>query len=276
MEIQEIVDGTRFDFPTILTKSAFFLLCHPQVVRHHAGILYQREHGVWTTLQARWHSLGGGGFCLSVPVLQREREAVEDGWHGAPGGDKRQQSCLQDEAPHGVRCGNVCPSQSHQLHSPGQHHKHAPDAQKFFVFLFFITLSLFSPHKERPGAPSLVVLLVCVLGLMSYVVAAAILHKLDQMDLRRAAVVPLCGCDGLFKYEIQIKTGWSRGAGRFVITGFLLANHSKSQPMQSGNIAINYVGYYQLIVIYTFLEKNEVETTKLSISLILLLMGLFE
>lgn len=136
-----------------------------------------------------------------------------------------------------------------------------------FICFFFNTLSLFSPHKERPGAPSLVVLLVCVLGLMSYVVAAAILHKLDQMDLRRAAVVPLCGCDGLFKYEIQVKTGWSRGAGRFVIIGFLLANHSKSQRMQSGNIAINYVGYYQLIVIYTFLEKNEVETTKLSISL---------
>lgn len=56
-------------------------------------------------------------------------------------------------------------------------------------------------------------LLVCVLGLLSYVVAAAILHKLDQLDLRRAGVVPLCGQDGLFKYEIQVKTGWSRGSG---------------------------------------------------------------
>lgn len=79
---------------------------------------------------------------------------------------------------------------------------------------------LFSPlpplAQERSGAPSLVVLLVCVLGLLSYAVAAAILHKLDQLDLRRAAVVPLCGCDGLFKYEIQVKTGWSRGAGEFL------------------------------------------------------------
>lgn len=57
------------------------------------------------------------------------------------------------------------------------------------------------------------VLLVCVLGLLSYLVAAAILHKLDQLDLRRAGVVPLCGPDGLFKYEVQVKTGWSRGAG---------------------------------------------------------------
>lgn len=68
--------------------------------------------------------------------------------------------------------------------------------------------------QERSGPPSLVVLLVCVLGLLSYVVAAAILHKLDQMDLRRAGVVPLCGTDGLFKYEVQVKTGWSHGAGK--------------------------------------------------------------
>lgn len=56
-------------------------------------------------------------------------------------------------------------------------------------------------------------LLPCLLGLLSYVVAAAILRKLDQLELRRAAVVPLCGQDGLFKYEIQVKTGWGPGAG---------------------------------------------------------------
>lgn len=67
--------------------------------------------------------------------------------------------------------------------------------------------------QERSGAPSLVVLLVCVLGLLCYVVAAAILHKLDQLDLRRAGVLPLCGRDGLFKYEVQVKTGWNQGAG---------------------------------------------------------------
>ncbi|XP_034544722.1 polycystin-1 [Notolabrus celidotus] len=75
---------------------------------------------------------------------------------------------------------------------------------------------------ERSGAPSLVVLLVCVLGLLSYVVAAAILHKLDQLDLRRAAVVPLCGGDGLFKYEIQVKTGLSQGAGTTAHVGIRL------------------------------------------------------
>uniref|UniRef100_A0AAV2LKY9 Uncharacterized protein n=1 Tax=Knipowitschia caucasica TaxID=637954 RepID=A0AAV2LKY9_KNICA len=75
---------------------------------------------------------------------------------------------------------------------------------------------------ERYGAPSLVVLLVCVLGLLSYVVAAAILHKLDQIDLRRAGVVPLCGPEGLFKYEVQVKTGWSHGAGTTAHVGISL------------------------------------------------------
>ncbi|XP_077461763.1 polycystin-1 isoform X2 [Stigmatopora argus] len=74
----------------------------------------------------------------------------------------------------------------------------------------------------RSGPPSLVVLLVCVLGLLSYVVAAAILHKLDQLDLRRAGVVPLCGTDGLFKYEVQVKTGWTRGAGTTAHVGMSL------------------------------------------------------
>ncbi|XP_072318379.1 polycystin-1 [Eucyclogobius newberryi] len=75
---------------------------------------------------------------------------------------------------------------------------------------------------ERHGARSLVVLLVCVLGLLSYIVAAAILHKLDQIDLRRAGVVPLCGQEGLFKYEVQVKTGWSQGAGTTAHVGISL------------------------------------------------------
>lgn len=73
---------------------------------------------------------------------------------------------------------------------------------------------------------SLVVLLVCVICLLCYAVAAAVLRKLDQLDLRQASVVPLCGKDGLYKYEIQVKTGWSRGAGEeaemiFIIHFFL-------------------------------------------------------
>ncbi|XP_076845460.1 polycystin-1 isoform X2 [Brachyhypopomus gauderio] len=66
---------------------------------------------------------------------------------------------------------------------------------------------------EVSGDRSLVVVLVCVVGLLCYTVAAAVFRKLDHMDLDHASVVPLCGKDGLYKYEIQIKTGWAGGAG---------------------------------------------------------------
>uniref|UniRef100_A0A7N8XQB0 Polycystic kidney disease 1a n=1 Tax=Mastacembelus armatus TaxID=205130 RepID=A0A7N8XQB0_9TELE len=99
----------------------------------------------------------------------------------------------------------------------------------FAAGLFVPTNAISFKVPERSGEPSLVVLLVCVLGLLSYVVAAAILHKLDQLDLRRAGVVPLCGQDGLFKYEIQVKTGWTRGAGTTAHVGIgLYGRESRS------------------------------------------------
>ncbi|KAG5854076.1 hypothetical protein ANANG_G00033690 [Anguilla anguilla] len=89
--------------------------------------------------------------------------------------------------------------------------------------------SLFVPPESvqfivpnRSSGLSLVVLLTCAVGLVCYAVAAAVLHKLDQLDLRRAAVVPLCGKDGLFKYEVQVKTGWARGAGTTAHVGISL------------------------------------------------------
>ncbi|XP_016361906.1 polycystin-1 [Sinocyclocheilus anshuiensis] len=75
---------------------------------------------------------------------------------------------------------------------------------------------------ERSVTRSLVVVLVCVIGLLCYAVAGAIMRKLDQMDLRRASVVPLCGKDGLYKYEIQVKTGWAYGAGTTAHVGISL------------------------------------------------------
>uniref|UniRef100_A0A8C2IMT9 Polycystic kidney disease 1a n=1 Tax=Cyprinus carpio TaxID=7962 RepID=A0A8C2IMT9_CYPCA len=75
---------------------------------------------------------------------------------------------------------------------------------------------------ERSVTRSLVVVLVCVMGLLCYAVAGAIMRKLDQMDLRRASVVPLCGKDALYKYEIQVKTGWAYGAGTTAHVGISL------------------------------------------------------
>ncbi|TSK18062.1 Polycystin-1 [Bagarius yarrelli] len=79
----------------------------------------------------------------------------------------------------------------------------------------------FTVH-DPPLNRSLVVLLVCVVCLLCYAVAAAVLRKLDQLDLRRDSVVPLCGKDGIYKYEIQVKTGWTRGAGTTAHVGISL------------------------------------------------------
>ncbi|XP_021333081.1 polycystin-1 isoform X1 [Danio rerio] len=84
-----------------------------------------------------------------------------------------------------------------------------PDAVSFII-------------PERSVSRSVVVVLVCVVSLLCYAVAGAVLRKLDQMDLRRASVVPLCGKDGLYKYEIQLKTGWSPGAGTTAHVGISL------------------------------------------------------
>lgn len=78
---------------------------------------------------------------------------------------------------------------------------------------FFLARLACGLSQDPPVSRSLVVPLVCVMCLLCYAVAAAVLRKLDQLDLRRASVVPLCGKDGVYKYEIQVKTGWTRGAG---------------------------------------------------------------
>uniref|UniRef100_A0A8C9SAB2 Polycystic kidney disease 1a n=1 Tax=Scleropages formosus TaxID=113540 RepID=A0A8C9SAB2_SCLFO len=104
--------------------------------------------------------------------------------------------------------------------------------------------SLFVPpgavRFNKPVTPNISVLLTCAVGLLCYSVAAAILHRLDQMDLRRAAVVPLCGKDGLFKYEVQVKTGWSRGAGTTAHVGISLYG----QEGRSGHRHLDYSGAF--------------------------------
>lgn len=58
------------------------------------------------------------------------------------------------------------------------------------------------------------VLLTCAVCLATYAIMAAILRRLDQLDVRRVRVTPFCGQGGRFKYEILVKTGWGRGSGK--------------------------------------------------------------
>jgi hypothetical protein len=62
-----------------------------------------------------------------------------------------------------------------------------------------------------------IVLLTCAVCLVTYMVMAVILRKLDQLDVRRVRIIPFCGKRGRFKYEILVKTGWGRGSGEWVV-----------------------------------------------------------
>ncbi|XP_023369505.1 polycystin-1 [Otolemur garnettii] len=75
---------------------------------------------------------------------------------------------------------------------------------------------------EPAAAMNYVVLLTCAVSLVTYVVMAVILRKLDQLDISRVRVIPFCGKRGRFKYEILVKTGWGRGSGTTAHVGIML------------------------------------------------------
>ncbi|NXN97253.1 PKD1 protein, partial [Rhinopomastus cyanomelas] len=89
--------------------------------------------------------------------------------------------------------------------------------------------SLFVPPNSvqfifpAPG-PGLnyIVLLTCAVCFVTYSVAALIVHKLDTIDINRVGVIPFCGKNGLYKYEILVKTGWGRGSGTTAHVGIAL------------------------------------------------------
>ncbi|NWU96861.1 PKD1 protein, partial [Upupa epops] len=89
--------------------------------------------------------------------------------------------------------------------------------------------SLFVPPNSvqfifpAPG-PGLnyIVLLTCAVCFVTYSVAALIVHKLDVIDINRVGVIPFCGKNGLYKYEILVKTGWGRGSGTTAHVGIAL------------------------------------------------------
>ncbi|NWY67558.1 PKD1 protein, partial [Erithacus rubecula] len=89
--------------------------------------------------------------------------------------------------------------------------------------------SLFVPPNSvqfifpAPG-PGLnyIVLLTCAVCFVTYSVAALIVHKLDVIDVSRVGVIPFCGKNGLYKYEILVKTGWGRGSGTTAHVGIAL------------------------------------------------------
>ena len=64
-----------------------------------------------------------------------------------------------------------------------------------------------------------VLILVCVLTFI-YIVVVLLARRLDARDQRRMSVVPLCGLDGAYKYEVTVVTGKRKGAGKTDVTVF--------------------------------------------------------
>lgn len=76
-----------------------------------------------------------------------------------------------------------------------------------------IAFQHFSPLQAPGPGLNYIVLLTCAVCFVTYSVAALIVHKLDVIDMNRVGVIPFCGKNGMYKYEILVKTGWGRGSG---------------------------------------------------------------
>ncbi|XP_054445386.1 polycystin-1 isoform X1 [Pteronotus mesoamericanus] len=92
----------------------------------------------------------------------------------------------------------------------------------FGASLFVPTSQVHFIFPEPALDMNYIVLLTCAMCLVTYVVMAVILRKLDQLDISRVRVIPFCGKGGRFKYEILVKTGWGRGSGTTAHVGIML------------------------------------------------------
>ncbi|XP_069057848.1 polycystin-1-like [Pleurodeles waltl] len=72
------------------------------------------------------------------------------------------------------------------------------------------------------------VLITCAAFFSIYLVLVFISHKLDDIDITRVGIMPLCGQPGRYKYWVIVKTGWKRGSGTTAHIGISLYGLNKS------------------------------------------------
>ncbi|KAG8557423.1 hypothetical protein GDO81_016629 [Engystomops pustulosus] len=77
-------------------------------------------------------------------------------------------------------------------------------------------------YPPPPPGINYIVLLTCAVCFATYSVATIIVHKLDLLDVSKAGIIPFCGKNGFFKYEVLVKTGWGRGSGTSAHVGISL------------------------------------------------------
>uniref|UniRef100_UPI00398EF579 polycystin-1 n=1 Tax=Pristiophorus japonicus TaxID=55135 RepID=UPI00398EF579 len=83
----------------------------------------------------------------------------------------------------------------------------------FGASLFVPPNSVVFINPPSPVIRNYIVLITCGICFVIYAVSVVIVRKLDLIDINRVGVIPLCGKDGFYKYEILVKTGWGRGSG---------------------------------------------------------------
>nr|XP_056704434.1 polycystin-1-like [Euleptes europaea] len=86
---------------------------------------------------------------------------------------------------------------------------------------------VFLPPKGHSQQSPLAVITCCVVFAI-YLGLALISHKLDDIDITRAGIIPRCGQPGRYKYWVIVKTGWKRGSGTTAHIGISLYGLNKS------------------------------------------------
>nr|XP_033817429.1 polycystin-1-like isoform X2 [Geotrypetes seraphini] len=94
---------------------------------------------------------------------------------------------------------------------------------------------IFLPPSERSKQSPLMVI-TCAMLFSIYLVMVLIAHKLDDIDITRVGIIPLCGPPGRYKYWVVVKTGWKRGSGTTAHVGISLygLNRSGSRHLDKG------------------------------------------
>ncbi|XP_069779379.1 polycystin-1-like [Narcine bancroftii] len=94
------------------------------------------------------------------------------------------------------------------------------------LFVYPDAVQFLPPVKGPMQNP--IAAITCALAFAVYVVLALIAHKLDYIDINRVGIIPLCGQNGHYKYEVLVKTGWYRNSGTSAHVGISLYGLNKS------------------------------------------------
>ncbi|XP_069510961.1 polycystin-1-like [Ambystoma mexicanum] len=94
------------------------------------------------------------------------------------------------------------------------------------LFVPLHTVVFLPPHPV--SRQSHLVLITCAVFFCIYLVMVLIAHKLDDIDITRVGIIPLCGQPGRYKYWVMVKTGWKQGSGTTAHIGISLYGLNKS------------------------------------------------